>query len=48
MLDDLPGLAAYLERTTSRPGFRKAHADQMAHFEAADASRAAEQGGDHG
>lgn len=36
LLDDLPGLAAYLERATDRPAFQKALADQMAHFRAAD------------
>lgn len=39
LLDDLPKLAAYLERATSRPGFAKALADQMAHWQAADATR---------
>lgn len=41
LLDDLPGLAAYLERATSRPAFGKALADQMAHWQAADAKEAA-------
>lgn len=36
LLDDLPQLAAYLERATDRPAFRKALADQMAHWQAAD------------
>ncbi|WP_295048074.1 glutathione S-transferase family protein [uncultured Paracoccus sp.] len=36
LLDDLPGLAAYAERATARPAFRKALADQMAHWRAAD------------
>lgn len=40
MLDDLPGLAAYLERATERPAFRKALSDQMAHWRAADAQAA--------
>jgi glutathione S-transferase len=36
---DRPATEAYVQRLTSRPAFRKAHADQMAHFEAADAKR---------
>lgn len=36
MLDDLPGLASYLERATSRPGYGKAMGDHMAHWHAAD------------
>ncbi|MCZ0960429.1 glutathione S-transferase family protein [Paracoccus benzoatiresistens] len=39
-LDDLHGLAAYTERATARPGFRKALADQMAHWRAADERQA--------
>ena len=35
-LADHPACAAYVARATSRPAFRKAHADQMAHFAAAD------------
>lgn len=31
---------AYVQRITERPAFKKAHADQMAHFAAADAQRA--------
>lgn len=31
-----PSCRSYVERATSRPAFRKAHADQMAHFAAAD------------
>jgi glutathione S-transferase len=31
-----PATEAYIKRITDRPAFRKAHADQMAHFEAAD------------
>jgi glutathione S-transferase len=31
---------AYIERVTSRPAFQKAHADQLAHFAAADQARA--------
>ena len=34
-----PATEAYVERATSRPAFEKAHADQMAHFEAADEKR---------
>lgn len=37
---DRPATEAYVERLTSRPAFRKAHADQLAHFAAADAERA--------
>ena len=35
-----PATEAYVARVTDRPAFRKAHADQLAHFEAADAVRA--------
>jgi glutathione S-transferase len=35
-----PATEAYIERLTARPAFQKAHADQMAHFAAADAARA--------
>ena len=42
LLDDLHALAAYVERATDRPAFRKALADQMAHWRAADEARAAE------
>ena len=35
-----PALAAHVERATGRDAFRKARADQMAHFAAADARRA--------
>jgi glutathione S-transferase len=31
-----PACRAYVARATSRPSFVKAHADQMAHFAAAD------------
>ena len=31
-----PGCRDYVERATARPSFVKAHADQMAHFAAAD------------
>jgi glutathione S-transferase len=35
-LADYPACRAYLARATARPAFKKAYADQMAHFEAAD------------
>lgn len=35
-----PATESYVARVTSRPEFRKAHADQMAHFEEADGMRA--------
>jgi len=35
-LADYPAAHAYVARATSRPAFQKAHADQMAHFAAAD------------
>ena len=35
-LKDYPACAAYVARATARPAFAKAHADQMAHFAAAD------------
>ncbi|MEL4394261.1 MULTISPECIES: glutathione S-transferase family protein [Shewanella] len=35
-----PATEAYITRITDRPAFKKAYADQMAHFELADASRA--------
>ncbi len=38
---DRPASEAYVARVTDRPAFRKAHADQMAHFEAADRAREA-------
>ncbi|WP_448031261.1 glutathione S-transferase family protein [Bradyrhizobium liaoningense] len=38
-LADHPACRAYLARATARPAFVKAHADQMAHFAAADAVR---------
>ncbi|RJE85748.1 glutathione S-transferase family protein [Paracoccus onubensis] len=41
LLDDLPGLASYLERSTSRPAFGRAMADHMAHWRAADERLAA-------
>jgi glutathione S-transferase len=34
-----PATEAYVTRATSRPAFKKAYADQMAHFEAADEMR---------
>lgn len=36
---DRPATEAYVARITDRPAFRKAHADQLAHFAAADAAR---------
>jgi len=35
-----PASEAYVTRATNRPAFKKAYADQMAHFEAADEKRA--------
>jgi len=35
-LADYPACRAYVERATARPAFKKACADQMAHFEAGD------------
>jgi len=35
-LADYPAARAYVARATARPAFQKAHADQMAHFAAAD------------
>ncbi len=35
-LKDHPAARAYVARATARPAFLKAHADQMAHFAAAD------------
>lgn len=35
-----PASEDYVARVTERPAFKKAHADQLAHFRAADASRA--------
>ena len=34
-----PATEAYVEKITARPAFKKGLADQMAHFEAADAAR---------
>ena len=36
-----PASEAYVARVTARPAFRKAHADQLAHYAAADAKRSA-------
>lgn len=38
-LDPFPALCAYTDRACARPAFRKAHADQLAHFAAGDAER---------
>ena len=38
---DRPASEAFVRRVTGRPAFRKAHADQLAHFAAADARRSA-------
>ena len=38
-LERFPALRAYVARACGRPAFQKAHADQMAHFAAADAAR---------
>ncbi|NHF73528.1 glutathione S-transferase family protein [Paracoccus xiamenensis] len=43
-LADYPALTAYIERATSRPAFKKAMADHMAHWTAADAAKAARAG----
>jgi glutathione S-transferase len=37
---DRPATEAYVTRVTDRPAFRKAHADQIAHYAAADKKRA--------
>lgn len=39
-LGNYPACRAYVARATARPAFRKAHADQLAHFAAADRARA--------
>lgn len=39
-LAGFPALRSYVARATARPAFQKAHADQMAHWQAADAARA--------
>lgn len=36
---DRPATEAYVSRLTDRPAFKKVHADQLAHFAAADATR---------
>jgi glutathione S-transferase len=36
---DRPGTEAYIQRLVARTAFKKAHADQLAHFAAADESR---------
>ena len=36
---DRPATEAYVTRVTGRPAFKKARADQLAHFAAADESR---------
>jgi glutathione S-transferase len=38
---DRPATEAYVARATARPAFRTAHAEQLAHFAAADAARRA-------
>lgn len=38
---DRPAIESYVTRVTGRPAFKKARADQLAHFAAADASRSA-------
>jgi glutathione S-transferase len=38
---DRPAAEAYVTRVTDRPAFKKARADQLAHFAAGDAKRAA-------
>ena len=39
-MKEYPACRAYVARATARPAFRKAHADQMAHFARADEARA--------
>lgn len=39
VLTDHPALEVYVARATARPAFQKAHADQIAHFAAADAAQ---------
>lgn len=41
-LDAFEASRNYVDRITARPAFKKAYADQMAHFEAGDALRAAQ------
>lgn len=38
-----PAIAGYLDRALERPGFQKARADQLAHFERADRRRAGQE-----
>jgi glutathione S-transferase len=38
-LGDRPATEAYVTRVTDRPAFKKARADQLAHFAAGDANR---------
>jgi glutathione S-transferase len=38
-LGDRPHTEEYVARVTGRPAFKKAHADQLAHFAAADRNR---------
>ena len=45
---DRPATEAYVTRATDRPAFKKAHADQIAHFEAADEKRGAGGAGSRG
>ena len=40
VLSEFPACRDYVSRATARPAFREAHADQLAHFAAADARRA--------
>lgn len=40
LTDGDPACRAYVARATARPAFVKAHADQLAHFAAADAVKA--------
>jgi glutathione S-transferase len=44
---DRPATERYVSRVTSRPAFKKARADQLAHFAAADESRSYASGEDH-
>jgi glutathione S-transferase len=41
---DRPATESYVSRVTERPAFKKAYADQMAHFQAAEDARARSQG----
>jgi glutathione S-transferase len=43
-LETYPACNAYMARATARPAYAKAHADQLAHFAAGDAARAAKAG----